>query len=208
MAYDLTDDPYTDPDTGVMHNRLGIITANELARAEEATAAAMTTAILENVEPDSWNPSLLRDLHYKLFGQIYSWAGEYRTVEIGKGTSHFAASEHVPVQLETVLDALEQERQHWDPRTSAVLDHLAHYYSELNAIHPFREGNGRTIRLFLSLLANRYGWWLDWTAMTAEENVQACAAAFYGDETALREMMRRVGARIRTVSEPTDRAIG
>jgi filamentation induced by cAMP protein fic len=66
---------------------------------------------------------------------------------------------------------LEQECQHWNPRAAAVLDRLAHYYSELNAIHPFREGNGRTIRLFLSLLANRYGWWLDWTAMTAEENV-------------------------------------
>ncbi|QUB37462.1 Fic family protein [TM7 phylum sp. oral taxon 349] len=154
-----------------MHNRLGITTANELVRAEKATAAAMTTAILENVEPNSWKPSLLRDLHYKLFGQIYSWAGEYRTAEIGKGTSHFAAAEHVTAQVETILDALEQECQHWNPRATAVLDRLAHYYSELNAIHPFRDGNGRTIRLFLSLLANRYGWWLDWTAMTAEENV-------------------------------------
>ena len=55
-----------------MHNRLGITTANKLVRAEKATAAAMTTAILENVEPNSWKPSLLRALHYKLFGQIYS----------------------------------------------------------------------------------------------------------------------------------------
>ncbi|BDA65728.1 Fic family protein [Actinomyces capricornis] len=78
-------------------------------------------------------------------------------MEISKGTSRFAIAQYISSQVEAVFADLERERQGWNPGDPAVLDRLAHYYSELNAIHPFREGNGRTIRLLLSLLSNRYG---------------------------------------------------
>lgn len=192
MVYQLLRDPYLDPDTGVMRNRLGITDADELAQREEDEAALATAKLLFTLRPAHWDPSLLCFLHQQLFGQLYDWAGQYRTVEISKGTSRFAAAQHIPAQVEAVLAQLEQERASWSPGDDAVLDRLAHFYSELNAIHPFREGNGRTIRLLLSLLANRYHWDLQWQHTTAEHNQHACALAFYGDETALREMMRRV----------------
>jgi filamentation induced by cAMP protein fic len=93
---------------------------------------------------------------------------------------------------------LELERGSWTPGDQAVLNRCTYFYSELNAIHPFRESNGQTIRLLLSLLTNCYHWELQWKRATAEQNQLACAAAFYGDETALWTVMRRVGRRIAT----------
>jgi len=196
MVYRLLRGPYLDPDTGVLRNWRGITDAEELERIERQRASMVATWLLAELRPTRWDPALLRFLHQQLFGQLYDWAGQYRTVEISKGTSRFAAAQHIPAQVKAVLAELEQDRRTWTPGDQTVLDYLAHTYSELNAIHPFRDGNGRTIRLLLSLLADRYHWDLQWQHTTAEHNQHACALAFYGDETTLREMMWRVGSRI------------
>lgn len=94
MVYQLLRDPYLDPDTGVMRNRLGITDADELAQREEDEAALATAKLLFTLSPTRWDPALLRFLHQQLFGQLYDWAGQYRTVEISKGTSRFAAAQH------------------------------------------------------------------------------------------------------------------
>lgn len=201
MVYQLLRDPYLDPVTGVLRNRLGITNAEELERLERQRASMAAISLLDELDPTHWDPSLLRFLHQQLFGQLYDWAGQYRTVEISKGTSRFAAAQHIPAQVEAVLAQLEQERTNWSSGDDAVLDRLAHFYSELNAIHPFREGNGRTIRLFLSLLANRYRWDLLWQRITAQQNQQACAEAFYGDETGLQEVLRRAGRKFSPKSQ-------
>ncbi len=61
---------------------------------------------------------------------------------------------------------------------------LAHYYIEVNAIHPFREGNGRTQRAFFTQLTSDAGYALSWARMNAEHNIAACIAGFHGDEQA------------------------
>ncbi|MBO3724195.1 Fic family protein [Actinomyces bowdenii] len=195
-VYDLVRDPYLDPASGVLRNRLDISDPQVLAETEEVLVATAAFSLLESLKPDHWDAALLKHLHHELFGRLYTWAGQYRTVEISKGSSRFAMAQYIPSQTEVVFSNLEQERHDWQPGDPAVIDRLAHYYSELNAIHPFREGNGRTIRLLLSLLSNRYGWWLDWAAITAEENTRASTLAFHGDESELREVLQRVAGRI------------
>lgn len=69
---------------------------------------------------------------------------------------------------------------------------LAHYYSELNILHPFREGNGRTQRAFFTLLAQRTGKRLAWQHLDAQENVAASIAAYNGDESKLAAMLSRL----------------
>ncbi|WP_043564104.1 Fic/DOC family protein, partial [Actinomyces israelii] len=139
MVYRLLRGPYLDPDTGVLRNRQGITDAEELERIERQRASMAATWLLAELRPTRWDPALLRLLHQQLFGQLYDWAGQYRTVEISKGTSRFAAAQHIPAQIKTVLAELEQDRRTWTPGDQIVLDYLAHTYS---AIHPFREGNG------------------------------------------------------------------
>lgn len=196
MAYELANDPYVDPATGVMRNRHGIRDMATLARIEQNYATLMATRIIQEWRPDHWDAALLCQLHHELFGGIYDWAGSYRTVEISKGTSRFAMATYIPAQTSTLFAHLESEHGHWNRGGQAVLDKLAHYYSELNVIHPFREGNGRTIRLFLALLARHHGWLLQWENASAVENIAVCEQAFYGDEAPLRAMMQRIGRRI------------
>lgn len=136
MVYDLDTDPYIDSATGAMRNRLGITDTDLLMQAEELAASFAAAEILESLQPQRWDAGLLRHLHHELFSQLYTWAGQYRTVEISKGSSRFAMAQYIPVQVDTVLASLEQERQDWQPGDPAVLDRLAHYYSELNAVHP------------------------------------------------------------------------
>lgn len=195
MTYELPRDPYTAPVTGVMHNLLGLKDLAELDEAERTEVAVATAASLQKLTPTVWDASLLCLLHRRLFGGIYAWAGTYRTVEISKGTSRFAAAAYIAGQTDAVLAELNDEVAAWRQGDERTPRRIAHYYSELNAIHPFREGNGRTIRLFLSLLALQYGWYLDWSKTTAAENLQACAEAFYGDEARLTALMVTVAVR-------------
>jgi len=70
------------------------------------------------------------------------------------------------------------------------LDRLTHYYSELNVVHPFREGNGRTQRAFFRQLAAAAGWALEWSQIAEDENARACAVSLItGDEAPLRAML-------------------
>ena len=74
--------------------------------------------------------------------------------------------------------------------------HLAHYYSEVNILHPFREGNGRTQRAFFSLLAAQTGRKIDWDKMDKEENIQASIAAYNGNESYLIKLLNPLISRI------------
>ena len=140
MVYRLLRGPHLDPDTGVLRNRLSITDTEELERIKRQRASMAATWLLAELRPTRWDPALLRFLHQQPFGQLYDWAGQYRTVEISKGTPRFAAAQHIPAQIKTVPAELEQDRRTWTPGDQTVLDHLAHTYS---AIHPFRDGNGR-----------------------------------------------------------------
>lgn len=103
-------------------------------------------------------------------------------------------SEYIPQQVDIVLADLESKRTSWKQHNSTIPEVVAYFYSELNAIHPFREGNGRTIRLFLLLLSIQYGWFVDWKQMTPEENIAASQAAFYGNEALLKEIVSKISS--------------
>ena len=111
MVCQLLHDPYLDPDAGMLRDRRGITDAEELKYVERQRASMAATSLLTELRPTRWDPALLRFLHQQLFGQLYDWAGQYRTVEISKGTSRFASAQHIPTQVKTVLAELEQDRR-------------------------------------------------------------------------------------------------
>ena len=192
--YDIANDPYVNKQSGILRNKLGLHDALTLETVETQLVSAQVLIILNESIPARFDSHLLRSLHWRLFHQLYDWAGEYRTVEISKGSSRFARSEHIPQQVDIVLADLENKCTSWKQRNCTIPEVVAHFYSELNAIHPFREGNGRTIRLFLLLLAIQHGWFVDWKQMTPEENITASQAAFYGNEALLKEIVSRISS--------------
>lgn len=194
MPYDVGKDPYIDKKTGVLKNLLSITDEKELDQAEaEISAVQISTLTIEDKPPlENFNWKLLCDIHHYVFGDIYEWAGNIRTIELSKGSSSFARIDRIVPSLEEIFEALAHEDYLYGLNKDEFVERLAHYYSELNVVHPFREGNGRAIRTFLTMLAENSGWDIAWQQMSKEENVDACIAGYNSNEEPLRQLLGRI----------------
>jgi cell filamentation protein len=189
MAYSSNPDPYIDFKTGVLKNLLEIMSTEEL----EAAEADITTAAIASMPDDTtlgdFDLEHLKNIHWELFNTIYSWAGEIRIVEIAKENTRFANSDAIEQAAKALFDELHTENLLDGLSRNRYVQRLAHYYSEVNILHPFREGNGRTERVFFSQLVTIAGYRLAWERMDSDENLRACIAAYKEDEERLAAML-------------------
>lgn len=150
----------------------------------------MTIALLErNPLLGNYDVAHLRAFHRRIFGDIYEWAGELRSVAIAKDDSVFALPQHLETYLTRVFDELRRENVLCGLSREQFLDRLTHYHAELNAAHPFREGNGRTQRAFLGQLARHPGFTLAWQRLERERNIETARASHRGDNSPLHELL-------------------
>lgn len=119
----------------------------------------------------------LKNIHKFIFGDIYEWAGTIRTVNIAKGNS-FCRCEFIEEQMESIMRKLEKENYLENLNIEMLAERLAYYIGEINAIHPFREGNGRTQRMFIECLALKNGFSLDFAKISNEEMLEASVQTF------------------------------
>jgi cell filamentation protein len=189
MPYSSVPDPYIDSETGVLKNVLGISSSEELENAEADITAAVIASLSDEVALGNFDLDHLKNIHWELFSSIYSWAGEIRTVEIAKENTRFANSDAIEQAANALFEKLHGENLLKGMPRDQYGQRLAHYYSEVNVLHPFREGNGRTERVFFSQLVTVGGYRLAWERMDADENLQACIAAYEGDESKLAMMV-------------------
>jgi cell filamentation protein len=191
MQYDVGKDPYTNESTGILLNLLGITTQTELDKAEAAITTVEISALLIDggLLPEECNWNLLLHIHTQLFKEIYEWAGKTREVRISKDQTVFAYPERIVPLTKELFSQLKDDNYLLGLGFEEFVSKMAHYYNELNVIHPFREGNGRVIRTYLSLLAESVGWFVDWDKMSADKNVEACIAGYKGDERPLYRLL-------------------
>jgi cell filamentation protein len=183
------DDPYVYPGTNVLRNHFGIRDATELAEREAAHTAIRIAELERRFMPGDYDTVHLQAVHRKIFGDLYPWAGELRTVQIAKGESMFALPQHVASYLTGVLsDLANEDRLHGLERDEFVT-RLVHYYAEINAVHPFREGNGRTQRAFLGHIATKAGHPIDWTGLDPDSNIQASRESHRGNNEQLKKLL-------------------
>ena len=127
-----------------LENKLGLTSSTDLAREEERISKKKALALFENGTLDKLEAgtfSALQTIHQYLFGEIYDFAGKIRTVNISKGNFRFA-----PVMyLQAALDNIDKMPQ-------STFDEIVEKYVEMNIAHPFREGNGRSMRIWLDLI--------------------------------------------------------
>ncbi len=194
MPYDVGKDPYIDISTGVLRNLLGKTTVQSLDEAEANIAWSEISLVLQELHPKPAGLTLefFLSIHKQLFGAIYDWAGQLRTVEVSKGTTSFARAEYLQVNLQALFRQFAAEEYCAAGSKAEFAEKLAYYYGELNVLHPFREGNGRTIRTFLSLVADCHGYYIAWGDMTAAENIQASIASYNGDEAPMRQLLLKI----------------
>jgi cell filamentation protein len=132
-----------------------------------------------------FSKSHFKAVHRHLFQDVYGWAGEVRKCRLSKGYSHFCYHEHIEAALSKLFDELRAEGFLKGLDAALFADRLAHYLSELNAIHAFREGNGRAQMSFVTSLAASAGHILDIGRLDARRFMEAMILAFNGREEAL-----------------------
>jgi cell filamentation protein len=150
----VSDDPYVYPGTDVLINKEGIRDAGELEQFERVVTANRMEHLPADV-PLTYVG--YRRLHHHIFEPIYAWAGEARTVNISKGNAMFCLVPHISPQMEQRFAVIRAENSLRGLSRAEFVARAAEHICELNAIHPFRDGNGRTQRAFLEALAARVG---------------------------------------------------
>jgi cell filamentation protein len=170
-------DPYVYPGTNVLRNLKDLRDQQDLDIFEADAVATCLIDLKRNPIQGPFDVRRLQETHRRIFGKVYPWAGELRK-DIGlmaKNRSGFVVaygpSQNVPGALESTLAALKAEKFLHGLEAGAMAQRLAYYYSELDAIHAFRDGNSRTLRAFTADLAEAAGHRLDWTraAQAAED---------------------------------------
>lgn len=185
-------DPYLDLDSGVLRNRLKITDRDELARAEADYTAVRMAQLHRRALPGSFDLAHLQAYHRHIFGDVYDWAGELRTVAIGKGAP-FCLPQHLRSQGDLLFAQLARDGHLRGLDRDTFVEALAWLLAGINALHPFREGNGRTQRAFLGRLARAAGHPVRWVGMDPDENADASRAAhLHGDRGPLRAMLARL----------------
>ena len=149
-----------------LENKFGLTSSADLAREEEFVSKKRAVELFENSVLDSLPAgkfSTLQAIHKYLFEDIYDFAGELRTVNIAKGNFRFAPLLYLQAALESI-----------DKMPQASFDEIIEKYVEMNIAHPFREGNGRSTRIWLEhILKNEIGKVIDWSKVDKEDYLLA-----------------------------------
>lgn len=174
----IEDDPYVYPGTSVLHNLAELHDAERLKQFESDHCFARLLELYENPLALPLDLNHLKGIHEFLFQDVYAWAGEFRTVNMAKGDSLFARPEYILPQLRKILDRLANERFLRGTDSQGFCERAAYFFGEMNAVHPFREGNGRAQREFFRELAVEADFELAWDLVPQEEVLAASIASF------------------------------
>ena len=150
----------------ILQNKLGLTSEAELARAEEKLSKTRALELYDTGLLDTFEAGTVKGLaaiHKCLFGDVYEFAGQMRTVNIAKGNFRFAPVMYLRPALESI-DAMPQ----------SSFDEIIEKYVEMNAAHPFREGNGRSTRIWLdAILKKELHQVIDWSRVDKEDYLLA-----------------------------------
>lgn len=177
MSYASGTDSLCYPDTTVLRNKAGI-------RSQDLLDAFELEMVISRSK-DIWPSGRLDARHYlsvhrHLFQDVYDWAGTIRSIRIGKGGVWFCFPEHIEGEMDKLFGWLAQERHFRDLVGTDFAVKSARFLSELNAIHPFREGNGRVQMSFLTMLTDNAGLPFNLDKLEPQRAMQAMIASFNG----------------------------
>jgi cell filamentation protein len=163
----------------VLINKLNITDYPTLHEAERRITVLRLAELGENPVRGKFGFAHLRAIHRTIFSDIYAWAGEIRTGEfLSKGDTIFCLGRHIPSYADNLFSKLAGEKKLRDLDKARFIKRLAYFMGELNALHPFREGNGRSSREFWRVLSLSADYDLDFGLADKDELLEADVAAF------------------------------
>ncbi|MCB1098181.1 MAG: Fic family protein [Verrucomicrobiae bacterium] len=176
------EDPYAYPGTDVLKNNFGLRDAQQLDRIEQAITRLR---IRESIfPPPPLTPDGYAQIHRHIFQDVYPWAGQYRTCELRKDL-WFEQSHKIEPRMNEQFATLKEENFFQGLSRDEFTKKAAVHACELNDIHPFREGNGRTNRLFLEHLAEQAGHELRCDLIEPKSWIEASKRGFHRNDYSL-----------------------
>lgn len=210
MEQDGYDKVYCYPHTEVMKNKLGI---EDDVDKLESVINGITMGEIAKIEKNggvqgAYDFEHYLSIHREIFGSIFDWAGEIRTVDISKeDSSMFCHHNFIFGYAKDVFRGLNVDKLKTMTKDEFAME-IATLFGDLNALHPFREGNGRTERVFLRQLARECGYDLDFTKIPREQYITASKESLLCNYTSSFEMFKMVLAKNELVAEKKETTSG
>lgn len=183
----MSDRIYCYPESNVLINKLNIKNLNRLQEAERKITQLRLNDLIASPVPGNFDLRHLQNIHKIIFQDLYAWAGDIRTVDIAK-SNMFCKVQFIESQANEIFKQLKEDNYLASFQKDVFIQKCAYYFSEINALHPFREGNGRTQREFIRELAIQQGYTVHFAGITAEEMLESSLDSFvckYGKMEAL-----------------------
>jgi cell filamentation protein len=192
-------DPYLDPPSGILRNKFSLTNQEALDRAEADSVLVRSTLLQLDPVSGNFDSAHLKQIHSYLFQDVDDWAGQFRTIPLAKADyvhggqlTRFTPPELIEEQLDKVFRQLAEEHYLAGSRRREFAHRVAALLSEINRIHPFREGNGRAQRQFARQLADSLGHKLHFTVVSKERLIQASIISAKGDITMMERLLDEI----------------
>ena len=182
---------YCYKDSDVLINKFNIKDEAVFRKTERLYAAIRQSELRNNPLVGEFDFNHLKAIHYYLFQDLFYWAGKSRTVAIAKGNL-FCLPQYIDSFANDIFIKLKKEKYFLKQNKEQLVNSLADLLADLNALHPFREGNGRTQREFIRYIAGINGYGLDWSLVTSDENIVASYESVNGDNSKLQALIKRI----------------
>lgn len=174
--YGTGQDPYCYPRTRILRNLLNIKDEVTLEEAEREITELAASDISFSDPP--YDLTYFKSIHKQLFADLYSWAGEVRTIDISKGKTRFCTATRIVPEADKLFAQLARQQYFTHLERQKLISAIAEFYGDLNVVHPFREGNGRAQRLLFEHIIINCGYEISWAPISRNEWLQANVCAF------------------------------
>ena len=184
----LTNDYYEG--TNCLINKFNIQNEEQLAKIEASITLAKTAELERNPINDSFDFEHYKQIHKYLFEDLYEWAGKVRTVDISKKGTNFTSAESIETIANACFKRLKNQNYFKNIDFDKFIDYIVDFYCSTNMLHPFREGNGRTQRIFLAQLIRFCGYDINFSEIDTDELMVATIHSANGITDSLKEIFK------------------
>lgn len=191
----MADEVYCYPNSNILKNKADIRDEELLMKFERKESNKNAAQLIVSPLRGNFDLQHLQSIHRILFGDIYDWAGKLRTVDIAKGNM-FCSSMYLKDYSKDIFNGIKNDNYLIGMKKDDAVRKLAGYLGDINALHPFREGNGRTQRIFIYYLGMMSGLRIDYSKTNKEEMLEASKASFLCDNSLFEEIFRRISTEI------------
>jgi len=184
---------YCYPKTQILINKLGIHNEKKLSEIEQAITFPKWVAYKNNPIKGNFDFNHFCQIHHYLFAELYEWAGKPRLggfMSIGR--TKFIDSEYIKSSFDDIYEKLQKDNFFKNLPKEEFCEKMAYFMADINKVHPFRDGNGRTMKLYFSQLAQNSGYDLEFSLASKDDLILADVLAYNGNYQLLIEILNKI----------------